>query len=161
MHLRRGGQKRSTVAQLVRTLEENGAMDYSIGRRDRVRPGADAVPGALYRLHNGRIFSRSGRHAVIFYDDLSKQAVSYRQMSLLLRRPRPRGLPGRRVYLHSRLLERAAKMNDAMGAGSLTALPVIRSGGGRVGLYSHQRHFDHQRTDVSGNGTVFGASVRR
>src|ERR1700712_1028198 len=131
------GQKRSTVAQLVRTLEENGAMDYSI-----VVAATASEPAPMQFLAPytgctmGEYFRDSGRHAVIFYDDLSKQAVSYRQMSLLLRRPPGReAYPGDVFYLHSRLLERAAKMNDALGAGSLTALPVIETQAGDVSAY--------------------------
>ena len=121
------GQKRSTVAQIVRALEENGAMEYSI-----VVAATASEPAPLQFLAPytgcamGEYFRDNGMHAVIVYDDLSKQAVAYRQMSLLLRRPPGReAYPGDVFYLHSRLLERAAKMNDAMGAGSLTALPII------------------------------------
>ena len=131
------GQKRSTVAQLVRTLEEQGAMEYSI-----VVAATASEPAPLQFLAPytgcamGEFFRDSGRHAVIFYDDLSKQAVAYRQMSLLLRRPPGReAYPGDVFYLHSRLLERAAKMSDAMGAGSLTALPVIETQAGDVSAY--------------------------
>jgi len=131
------GQKRSTVAQLVRTLEENGAMQYSI-----VVAATASEPAPLQFLAPytgctmGEFFRDNGRHAVIFYDDLSKQAVAYRQMSLLLRRPPGReAYPGDVFYLHSRLLERAAKMSDAMGAGSLTALPVIETQAGDVSAY--------------------------
>jgi F-type H+-transporting ATPase subunit alpha len=131
------GQKRSTVAQLVRTLEENGAMQYSI-----VVAATASDPAPLQFLAPytgctmGEFFRDNGRHAVIFYDDLSKQAVAYRQMSLLLRRPPGReAYPGDVFYLHSRLLERAAKMSDAMGAGSLTALPVIETQAGDVSAY--------------------------
>ena len=131
------GQKRSTVAQLVqhaRGIRRDGILHRR--RRHRVRSGADAVPGALHRLHDGRVLPRQRPHAVIFYDDLSKQAVAYRQMSLLLRRPPGReAYPGDVFYLHSRLLERAAKMNDAHGAGSLTALPVIETQAGDVSAY--------------------------
>src|ERR1700691_6283644 len=128
------GQKRSTVAQLVRTLEENGAMDYSIVV---AATASDPAPMQFLAPYTGctmgEFFRDSGRHAVIFYDDLSKQAVSYRQMSLLLRRPPGReAYPGDVFYLHSRLLERAAKMSDALGAGSLTALPVIETQAGDV-----------------------------
>jgi F-type H+-transporting ATPase subunit alpha len=131
------GQKRSTVAQLVRTLEEYGAMEYSI-----VVAATASDPAPLQFLAPytgctmGEYFRDSGKHAVIFYDDLSKQAVAYRQMSLLLRRPPGReAYPGDVFYLHSRLLERAAKMNDALGAGSLTALPVIETQAGDVSAY--------------------------
>src|SRR5690348_11354036 len=123
------GQKRSTVAQLVRTLEENGAMEYSI-----IVAATASEPAPLQYLAPytgctmGEFFRDNGMHAVIVYDDLSKQAVAYRQMSLLLRRPPGReAYPGDVFYLHSRLLERAAKMNDANGGGSLTALPVIET----------------------------------
>jgi F-type H+-transporting ATPase subunit alpha len=131
------GQKRSTVAQLVRTLEENGAMEYSI-----IVAATASEPAPMQFLAPytgctmGEYFRDNGKHAVIFYDDLSKQAVAYRQMSLLLRRPPGReAYPGDVFYLHSRLLERAAKMNDALGAGSLTALPVIETQAGDVSAY--------------------------
>ena len=131
------GQKRSTVAQLVRTLEENGAMEYSIVV---AATASDPAPMQFLAPYTGctmgEFFRDNGRHAVIFYDDLSKQAVAYRQMSLLLRRPPGReAYPGDVFYLHSRLLERAAKMNDDLGAGSLTALPVIETQAGDVSAY--------------------------
>ncbi len=131
------GQKRSTVAQLVRTLEEQGAMQYSIVV---AATASDPAPMQFLAPYTGctmgEFFRDNGRHAVIFYDDLSKQAVAYRQMSLLLRRPPGReAYPGDVFYLHSRLLERAAKMNDEMGAGSLTALPVIETQAGDVSAY--------------------------
>jgi F-type H+-transporting ATPase subunit alpha len=131
------GQKRSTVAQIVKTLEENGAMDYSI-----VVAATASDPAPLQFLAPytgcamGEYFRDNGMHAVIFYDDLSKQAVAYRQMSLLLRRPPGReAFPGDVFYIHSRLLERAAKMSDANGAGSLTSLPVIETQAGDVSAY--------------------------
>ncbi|QJU58801.1 F0F1 ATP synthase subunit alpha [Sphingomonas sp. AP4-R1] len=131
------GQKRSTVAQLVRTLEENGAMEYSI-----VVAATASEPAPLQFLAPytgcamGEYFRDNGMHAVIVYDDLSKQAVAYRQMSLLLRRPPGReAYPGDVFYLHSRLLERAAKMNDDNGNGSLTALPIIETQAGDVSAY--------------------------
>ncbi len=131
------GQKRSTVAQLVRTLEENGAMDYSIvvaATASDPAPMQFLAPYAGCAM--GEFFRDNGRHAVIVYDDLSKQAVAYRQMSLLLRRPPGReAYPGDVFYLHSRLLERAAKMSDEFGAGSLTALPVIETQAGDVSAY--------------------------
>ncbi len=131
------GQKRSTVAQLVRTLEENGAMEYSIVV---AATASDPAPMQFLAPYTGctmgEYFRDSGKHAVIFYDDLSKQAVAYRQMSLLLRRPPGReAYPGDVFYLHSRLLERSAKMSDAFGAGSLTALPVIETQAGDVSAY--------------------------
>jgi F-type H+-transporting ATPase subunit alpha len=131
------GQKRSTVAQIVRALEENGAMEYSI-----VVAATASEPAPLQYLAPytgvtmGEYFRDNGMHAVIVYDDLSKQAVAYRQMSLLLRRPPGReAYPGDVFYLHSRLLERAAKMSDANGGGSLTALPVIETQAGDVSAY--------------------------
>ena len=131
------GQKRSTVAQLVRTLEEQGAMEYSI---IVAATASDPAPMQFLAPYTGctmgEYFRDNGMHAVIFYDDLSKQAVAYRQMSLLLRRPPGReAYPGDVFYLHSRLLERAAKMSDAFGAGSLTALPVIETQAGDVSAY--------------------------
>ena len=131
------GQKRSTVAQLVRTLEENGAMEYSIVV---AATASDPAPMQFLAPYTGctmgEYFRDNAMHAVIFYDDLSKQAVAYRQMSLLLRRPPGReAYPGDVFYLHSRLLERAAKMNDDLGAGSLTALPVIETQAGDVSAY--------------------------
>ncbi len=131
------GQKRSTVAQIVKTLEDYGALEYSI-----VIAATASDPAPLQFLAPytgcamGEFFRDNGMHAVIVYDDLSKQAVAYRQMSLLLRRPPGReAYPGDVFYLHSRLLERAAKMNDANGAGSLTALPVIETQAGDVSAY--------------------------
>ncbi len=131
------GQKRSSVAQLVKVLEEHGAMDYSI-----IVAATASEPAPMQFLAPytgctmGEYFRDNGMHAVIFYDDLTKQAVSYRQMSLLLRRPPGReAYPGDVFYLHSRLLERSAKMNDDMGAGSLTALPVIETQGNDVSAY--------------------------
>jgi F-type H+/Na+-transporting ATPase subunit alpha len=131
------GQKRSSVAQFVKVLEENGALDYSIvvaATASDPAPMQFLAPFAGCTM--GEYFRDNGMHAVIFYDDLSKQAVSYRQMSLLLRRPPGReAYPGDVFYLHSRLLERAAKMNDDNGAGSLTALPVIETQANDVSAY--------------------------
>lgn len=131
------GQKRSTVAQLVRLLEEKGAMKYSIvvaATASDPAPLQYLAPYAACAM--GEYFRDNGMHALICYDDLSKQAVAYRQMSLLLRRPPGReAYPGDVFFLHSRLLERAAKMSDAHGAGSLTALPVIETQAGDVAAY--------------------------
>ncbi|MFO0991063.1 MAG: F0F1 ATP synthase subunit alpha [Hyphomicrobiales bacterium] len=131
------GQKRSTVAQFVKILEDNGALEYSI-----VVAATASDPAPMQYLAPftgctmGEYFRDNGMHAVIAYDDLSKQAVAYRQMSLLLRRPPGReAYPGDVFYLHSRLLERAAKLNDANGAGSLTALPVIETQANDVSAY--------------------------
>src|SRR6201997_5352406 len=131
------GQKRSTVAQIVKTLEEHGALDYTI-----VVSATASEPAPLQFLAPfagcamGEWFRDNGMHALIIYDDLSKQAVAYRQMSLLLRRPPGReAYPGDVFYLHSRLLERAAKLNDANGGGSLTALPIIETQANDVSAY--------------------------
>ncbi|MBU6449103.1 MAG: F0F1 ATP synthase subunit alpha [Rhodospirillales bacterium] len=131
------GQKRSTVAQLVRTLEEYGVMEYSIVIAATASDPAPMQYLAPYTgCTMGEYFRDNGMHALIGYDDLSKQAVAYRQMSLLLRRPPGReAYPGDVFYLHSRLLERAAKMSDEYGAGSLTALPVIETQAGDVAAY--------------------------
>ena len=131
------GQKRSTVAQFVKALEENGALEYSIviaATASDPAPMQFLAPFAGCAM--GEFFRDNGMHAVIIYDDLSKQAVAYRQMSLLLRRPPGReAYPGDVFYLHSRLLERAAKMGDAAGKGSLTALPVIETQANDVSAY--------------------------
>ncbi len=131
------GQKRSTVAQIVKTLEDNGAMEYSI-----VVAATASEPAPLQFLAPfagcamAEYFRDNGMHALIIYDDLSKQAVAYRQMSLLLRRPPGReAYPGDVFYLHSRLLERAAKLNEDNGAGSMTALPIIETQANDVSAY--------------------------
>jgi F-type H+-transporting ATPase subunit alpha len=131
------GQKRSTVAQIVKTLEDNGALEYSIvvaATASDPAPMQFLAPYAGCAM--GEFFRDNRMHALIVYDDLSKQAVSYRQMSLLLRRPPGReAYPGDVFYLHSRLLERAAKLNEKHGNGSLTALPVIETQEGDVSAY--------------------------
>ncbi|MCW1347904.1 F0F1 ATP synthase subunit alpha, partial [Campylobacter jejuni] len=131
------GQKQSTVAQVVKRLEEHGAMEYTIV----VNAGA-SDPAALQYLAPytgvtmGEFFRDNAKHALIVYDDLSKHAVAYREMSLILRRPPGReAYPGDVFYLHSRLLERASKLNDELGAGSLTALPIIETQAGDVSAY--------------------------
>jgi F-type H+-transporting ATPase subunit alpha len=131
------GQKRSTIAQIVKTLTDAGAMDYTI-----VVAASATEPATLQYIAPyaacamGEFFRDSKRHAVCFYDDLSKHAQAYREISLLLRRPPGReAFPGDVFYLHSRLLERAAKLNDKLGAGSLTALPVIETQAGDVSAY--------------------------
>jgi F-type H+-transporting ATPase subunit alpha len=131
------GQKRSTVAQFVKVLEERGALEYSI---IVAATASDPAPMQFLAPFSGcamgEFFRDNGGHAVIIYDDLSKQAVAYRQMSLLLRRPPGReAYPGDVFYLHSRLLERAAKLNDDRGAGSLTALPIIETQANDVSAY--------------------------
>tara|TARA_R110002072_G_scaffold16850_2_gene65185 strand:+ start:1077 stop:2609 length:1533 start_codon:yes stop_codon:yes gene_type:complete len=131
------GQKRSTVAQIVKTLEENGALDYTIvvaATASDPAPMQFLAPFTATAM--GEWFRDNGMHALIVYDDLSKQAVSYRQMSLLLRRPPGReAYPGDVFYLHSRLLERSAKLNDENGGGSLTALPIIETQANDVSAY--------------------------
>ncbi|EEY18911.1 ATP synthase subunit alpha [Verticillium alfalfae VaMs.102] len=131
------GQKRSTVSQLVKTLEENDAMKYSIVV---AATASEAAPLQYIAPFTGAAvaewFRDNGKHSLVIYDDLSKQAVAYRQMSLLLRRPPGReAYPGDVFYLHSRLLERAAKMNKKLGGGSMTALPIIETQGGDVSAY--------------------------
>jgi len=131
------GQKRSTVAQLVKKLEETGAIEYTIvvaATASDPAPMQFLAPYAATSM--AEFFRDNGRHALIIYDDLSKQAVAYRQMSLLLRRPPGReAYPGDVFYLHSRLLERSSKLNEDFGAGSLTALPIIETQGGDVSAY--------------------------
>ena len=131
------GQKRSTVAQLVKKLEENGAMEYSIvvaSTASEPAPMQFLAPYSATAM--AEYFRDNGMHGLIIYDDLSKQAVAYRQMSLLLRRPPGReAYPGDVFYLHSRLLERSAKLNEDNGAGSLTALPIIETQGGDVSAF--------------------------
>jgi F-type H+-transporting ATPase subunit alpha len=131
------GQKRSTVAQVVKTLEDHGAMDYSIVVAATASDPAPMQYIAPYAgCAMGEYFRDTGRHAVCFYDDLSKHAASYREISLLLRRPPGReAYPGDVFYLHSRLLERAAKLSEKMGGGSLTALPVIETQAGDLSAY--------------------------
>ena len=131
------GQKRSTVAQVVKTLQENGAMEYTI-----VVSASASEPAPMQYLAPysgcaiGEYFRDTGRHALLIYDDLSKHAAAYREISLLLRRPPGReAYPGDVFYLHSRLLERAAKVSDKLGGGSLTALPIIETQAGDVSAY--------------------------
>jgi F-type H+-transporting ATPase subunit alpha len=131
------GQKRSTVAQLVKKLEETGAMAYTIVV---AATASDPAPMQFLAPYSAtaiaEFFRDNGRHALIIYDDLSKQAVAYRQMSLLLRRPPGReAYPGDVFYLHSRLLERSAKLNADYGSGSLTALPIIETQAGDISAY--------------------------
>ena len=131
------GQKRSTVAQLVKVLQDRNALDYSI---IVAATASDPAPLQFLAPYSGcamaEYFRDNGMHALIIYDDLSKQSVAYRQMSLLLRRPPGReAFPGDVFYLHSRLLERSAKMSDEVGGGSMTALPVVETQGGDVSAY--------------------------
>ena len=131
------GQKQSTVAAVVDKLREPGAMDYTtVVAATASEPAPLQFLAPYTGVTMGEYFRDNGGHALIIYDDLSKQAVAYRQLSLLLRRPPGReAYPGDVFYLHSRLLERAAKMSDKRGAGSLTALPIIETQAGDVSAY--------------------------
>ncbi len=139
------GQKKSTVAQVVETLRKHGAMEYTIvvaatasdpAALQYVAPYAGTAMGEYYRDR--------GRHSLIIYDDLSKQAAAYRQVSLLLRRPPAReAYPGDIFYNHSRLLERSSKLNDELGGGSLTGLPIIETQAGDVSAFIRQRYLDY------------------
>ena len=156
------GQKRSTVAQLVKILEEKGALKYSI-----IVAATASDPAPLQFLSPyagcsmGEYFRDNGKHALIIYDDLSKQAVAYRQMSLLLRRPPGReAYPGDVFYLHSRLLERAAKMGDKAGSGSLTALPVIETQAGDVSAYIPTNVISITDGQIFLDGDLFNSGVR-
>ncbi len=154
------GQKRSTVAQLVSTLEKGGAMDYTIVVSATASESAPLQYLAPYAgAAMGEEFMYNGKHVLIIYDDLSKQAVAYREMSLLLRRPPGReAYPGDVFYLHSRLLERAAKLSDELGGGSMTALPVIETQAGDV---SHSRLLERaaKLSDELGGGSMTALPV--
>jgi F-type H+-transporting ATPase subunit alpha len=145
------GQKGSTVAQTVETLRQSGAMEYTVVV---TAPAADPAPfkylAPVRRLRHGPALDGERRARLIVYDDLSKQAEAYRQVSLLLRRPPGReAYPGDVFYLHSRLLERAAKLSDENGAGSLTALPIIETKAGDISaVHPDQRDLDHRRPGV-------------
>ncbi len=156
------GQKRSTIAQVVKTLTDNGAMDYSI-----VVVASAAEPATMQYIAPfaacamGEYFRDTKRHAVCFYDDLSKHAQSYREISLLLRRPPGReAFPGDVFFLHSRLLERAAKLNDKLGAGSLTALPVIETQAGDVSAYIPTNVISITDGQIYLEADLFNAGIR-
>ena len=156
------GQKAATVAQIVNTLEEAGSMDYTI----IVAANADA-PATLQYLapYTGatlaEFFMYNGKHTLVIYDDLSKQAQAYRQMSLLLRRPPGReAYPGDVFYLHSRLLERAAKLSDALGGGSMTALPIIETQAGDVSAYIPTNVISITDGQIFLSGDLFNAGIR-
>jgi F-type H+/Na+-transporting ATPase subunit alpha len=156
------GQKRSTVAQVIKTLTDEGAMDYSI-----VVVASAAEPATMQYIAPfaaaaiGEYFRDSKRHAICFYDDLSKHAQSYREISLLLRRPPGReAFPGDVFFLHSRLLERAAKLNDALGAGSLTALPVIETQAGDVSAYIPTNVISITDGQIYLEADLFNAGIR-
>src|SRR6516225_9652664 len=156
------GQKRSTIAQVVKVLTDAGAMDYTI-----VVASSAAEPASLQYIAPyaacamGEYFRDSKRHAVVFYDDLSKHAQAYREISLLLRRPPGReAFPGDVFYLHSRLLERAAKLNDKLGAGSLTALPVIETQAGDVSAYIPTNVISITDGQIYLEADLFNAGIR-
>jgi F-type H+-transporting ATPase subunit alpha len=156
------GQKRSTVAQVIKTLTDNGAMEYSI-----VVVASAAEPATMQYIAPfaacamGEYFRDTKRHAVCFYDDLSKHAQSYREISLLLRRPPGReAFPGDVFFLHSRLLERAAKLNDKLGAGSLTALPVIETQAGDVSAYIPTNVISITDGQIYLEADLFNAGIR-
>ena len=155
------GQKRSSVASIVSELEKNGAMEYSI-----VVAATASDANALKYIapysgcSMGEYFMENGRHVLIIYDDLSKHAESYRALSLLIRRPPGReAYPGDVFYLHSRLLERASKLSNELGGGSLTALPIIETQAGDVSAYSDKCYFHHRRTDLFGD-RAFHSGIR-
>jgi F-type H+/Na+-transporting ATPase subunit alpha len=156
------GQKNSTVAQVVKTLEEGGALDYSI-----VVAATAAEPPAVQFLAPysavtlAEYFMEQGKHVLVIYDDLSKHAVAYRSMSLLLRRPPGReAYPGDVFYLHSRLLERAAKLSDALGAGSITALPIIETQAGDVSAYVPTNVISITDGQIFLESDLFNAGIR-
>jgi F-type H+-transporting ATPase subunit alpha len=156
------GQKRSSVAQVVQTLAEHGAMDYTIvvaATASEPAPMQYLAPYAATSM--GEFFRDSGRHALIIYDDLSKHAVAYREISLLLRRPPGReAYPGDVFYLHSRLLERSAKMSNAKGGGSLTALPIIETQAGDVSAYIPTNVISITDGQIYLEGDLFNSGVR-
>jgi len=156
------GQKRSTVAQVVKTLEDYGAMDYTIVVAATASDPAPMQYIAPYAgCAMGEYFRDAGRHAVCFYDDLSKHAAAYREISLLLRRPPGReAFPGDVFYLHSRLLERAAKLSDQMGGGSLTALPVIETQAGDISAYIPTNVISITDGQIFLEADMFNANVR-
>jgi F-type H+-transporting ATPase subunit alpha len=156
------GQKRSTIAQVVKTLTDAGAMDYTIVvAASATEPATMQYIAPYAACAMGEFFRDSKRHAVVFYDDLSKHAQAYREISLLLRRPPGReAFPGDVFYLHSRLLERAAKMNDKLGAGSLTALPVIETQAGDVSAYIPTNVISITDGQIYLEADLFNAGIR-
>jgi F-type H+/Na+-transporting ATPase subunit alpha len=156
------GQKRSTIAQIVKTLTDTGAMDYTIVVASSAAEPASVQYIAPYAAcAMGEFFRDNKRHAVAFYDDLSKHAQAYREISLLLRRPPGReAFPGDVFYLHSRLLERAAKLNDKLGAGSLTALPVIETQAGDVSAYIPTNVISITDGQIYLEADLFNAGIR-
>jgi len=156
------GQKRSTIAQVVKTLTDYGAMDYSIVvAASATEPATMQYIAPFAAAAMGEYFRDSKRHAICFYDDLSKHAQSYREISLLLRRPPGReAFPGDVFFLHSRLLERAAKLNDKLGAGSLTALPVIETQAGDVSAYIPTNVISITDGQIYLEADLFNAGIR-
>jgi len=156
------GQKRSTIAQVIKTLTDHGAMDYSIVVvASATEPATMQYIAPFAAAAMGEYFRDNKKHAVCFYDDLSKHAQSYREISLLLRRPPGReAFPGDVFFLHSRLLERAAKLNDALGAGSLTALPVIETQAGDVSAYIPTNVISITDGQIYLEGDLFNAGIR-
>ena len=156
------GQKRSTIAQVVKTLSDAGAMDYSIVvAASATEPATMQYIAPYAACALGEYFRDNGRHAVVFYDDLSKHAQAYREISLLLRRPPGReAFPGDVFYLHSRLLERAAKLNDKLGGGSLTALPVIETQAGDVSAYIPTNVISITDGQIYLEADLFNAGIR-
>jgi len=156
------GQKRSTIAQVIKTLTDYGAMDYTIVvAASATEPATMQYIAPFAAAAMGEYFRDTKRHAVCFYDDLSKHAQSYREISLLLRRPPGReAFPGDVFYLHSRLLERAAKLNDKLGAGSLTALPVIETQAGDVSAYIPTNVISITDGQIYLEADLFNAGIR-
>jgi len=156
------GQKQSTVAQVVKKLEEHGAMDYTIVvNAGASEPAALQFIAAYTGCTMGEYFRDNAQHALIVYDDLSKHAVAYREMSLILRRPPGReAYPGDVFYIHSRLLERAAKLNDKLGAGSLTALPIIETQAGDVSAYIPTNVISITDGQIFLESDLFNAGIR-
>jgi F-type H+/Na+-transporting ATPase subunit alpha len=156
------GQKRSTIAQVVKTLSDAGAMDYTIVvAASATEPATMQYIAPYAACALGEFFRDRGKHAVVFYDDLSKHAQAYREISLLLRRPPGReAFPGDVFYLHSRLLERAAKLNDKLGGGSLTALPVIETQAGDVSAYIPTNVISITDGQIYLEADLFNAGIR-
>src|SRR5499433_189605 len=156
------GQKRSTIAQVVKVLTDAGAMDYTIiVASSAAEPASQQYIAPYAACSMGEYFRDSKRHAVAFYDDLSKHAQAYREISLLLRRPPGReAFPGDVFYLHSRLLERAAKLNDKLGAGSLTSLPVIETQAGDVSAYIPTNVISITDGQIYLEADLFNAGIR-
>jgi len=156
------GQKRSTVAQVVKTLEEHGAMEYTVIVAATASDPAPCSTSRRTPAAPSASFPRHKRHALCIYDDLSKHAAAYREISLLLRRPPGReAYPGDVFYLHSRLLERASKLSDALGGGSLTALPFIETQAGDVSAYIPTNVISITDGQIYLEADLFNSNIRR